>query len=352
MSENRFQLAEALQLVDEEVIRQAGEPWEKHKKGYKGSAVVKAACALLIVTVGLCGIFRGQVSAAAKRIAEQIGSIFGFEEELAPYAEVIGTTETVNGLSVTLQEVILDDSRVIAFLTLDEEADWGDPVSEDGHLMRTAFVNSLCVDGKELESVADHCYETGTPGEYVVAQYFAEGTLPETLSEVELNLNVYEAPDEEGSDERGGLFTYRFQVTKEELMKDVSTVSVNGRIEAGEGLAMTVREITSTKLSNRILAECEGDPREWLDVTNYDGTAEKVENLDWCLYLTDARGNRAWCPAILYEEESGSLIFESEGGVISVAPGDTIEVQLGRLGLEDMTAGPSYVGEPIRLEIK
>lgn len=353
MSENRFRLADTMQMVDEEIIRQAGEEWQRQEKkrdGFGRSGAVKAACALLIMALGLGGMFHEQVSAAIKRIAEQIGEIFGFEEELAPYTEVIGISKTVNGLSVTLQDVILDNSRVIAFLTWDSEASGEEPITEEGRFARIAFVNSLTVDGKEIEGVADHCYDTGTPGEYVVAQYFEAGSLPEHMSEVELNINAYEGITDEDPEGTGGYFTYKFRVTKDELAKEVSTISLDSRIEAGEDLTFTIRELSSTKLSNRVSVQCEGDPRTWLEMKNFDGTTEEVENLDWCLYLKDQEGNQAWCPAILYDEKSGTLIFESEGGVIPAAKGDTIEIQLSRLGQDNLKDGPPYVGDAIRVK--
>lgn len=70
------------------------------------SAAGRAACAAVVVLLGLSCIFRNEVRAAIQEFSTLIGKALGLTEDLTPYAEMLNMKQTKDGISVTLKEAI------------------------------------------------------------------------------------------------------------------------------------------------------------------------------------------------------------------------------------------------------
>ena len=79
---------------------------------------VAAAAALVLILGGSSAPVRQNVYAQSRQIMESLSTLLGVEEDLSPYSTVVGKSVSKNGITVTLNEVILDGhSLIISYKT-------------------------------------------------------------------------------------------------------------------------------------------------------------------------------------------------------------------------------------------
>ena len=89
--------------------RRAGAGSKKHH--WKKYAAVAAAAALLI-GAGSLPATRITAYAAIKSVAYDLGQLLGISKDLEPYTTVVGQSESKDGITVTLNEVILYENMM------------------------------------------------------------------------------------------------------------------------------------------------------------------------------------------------------------------------------------------------
>ena len=107
--------------VDEELIAEAGKPWTI-KRGdifrlYRRK--IGQAAAILLAFITVAG--NSHVQAAVKEFTTKIGELMGFSKDLSAYTEVINQVQTKSGISLTINEVILDNYSLIVSVKPDYE---------------------------------------------------------------------------------------------------------------------------------------------------------------------------------------------------------------------------------------
>ena len=79
---------------------------------------VAAAAAVVLILGGSSAPVRQNVYAQSRQIMERLSTLLGVEEDLSPYSTVVGKSVSKNGITVTLNEVILDGhSLIISYKT-------------------------------------------------------------------------------------------------------------------------------------------------------------------------------------------------------------------------------------------
>ena len=77
-----------------------------------------AAAAFIILLGGSSAPVRQNVYAQSQQIMESLSTLLGTKEDLSPYSTVVGKSVSKNGITVTLNEVILDGhSLIISYKT-------------------------------------------------------------------------------------------------------------------------------------------------------------------------------------------------------------------------------------------
>lgn len=114
IQEDGFEFLDILRDIDEQHLERILNPKEQ-KSTYP---VIyhpgrKIACVILIVILGLCGIFYKQVEAAARKIITYIADILEISEDITPYTEIIGTSIEKDGITVSLEEVIVTPKTIV-----------------------------------------------------------------------------------------------------------------------------------------------------------------------------------------------------------------------------------------------
>lgn len=264
-----FNFAEEFGEIDEKLVEQAGKEW--NRKRYDVFQLYSRKIAGVAIFAMLCIALAGnsKVQAAVKEFTTKIGEILGFTEDLSPYTEIINQTQTKNGISLTLKEVILDDK----FLLISVHTDFGQ--NEEMQLWineeKTQINGQHLLTYESMQSVDDNEDISQSKRDMVLAEFYEDQILPE--GDVHVHL-VLEAGDLEkaflmpnisagGTEE----FVYDFAITLEELKAKTVKQKIDLTV-GGSGMKernLTLKELTMNDLYCGITAEGVSCNDEWIN---------------------------------------------------------------------------------------
>ena len=252
----KFDFAEEFGKIDETMIAEADEPWTVKKgniiKLYR-SKILQAAAFLLIF-----GIAAGNsnVQAAVKKFAATISEALGFSKDLSDYTENIKQTQTKDGVSLTVNEVILDDYNLLVSLTADY-----------GKRKDTAYVwideEKTQINGKSYQSYGSSVLgcemnpeldaQYGEENNKVLIQEYSNLKLPAEDVPVHLVLGVGEKQIvSENEPERVTEFVYDFNITPERIKAQTVKKELDIEIALDAGNPVTLKELMINDLCARI----------------------------------------------------------------------------------------------------
>lgn len=110
----RFDFSKEFGNIDSKYISEAEGEWKRKKETRKPSFWSSAAAACVIVALGAVIFSNPTVQAAIKNLTLSIEETLGFPKSIASYTEVLNTSKTKKGITVTLKEVVLDDGVLLA----------------------------------------------------------------------------------------------------------------------------------------------------------------------------------------------------------------------------------------------
>jgi len=248
MKREEFDFLELFGNIDEEYIYQALQPW----KGQTGRYVVynigrKVACLAIIVILGLCFAFHDQVYATISRFTTMIAEILQLSNDLTPYTDIINTTQEKDGISITLNEVILSGNSLFASVSL-YDMDGYDGVG-------VSAGESIKINGVEWECDSSRIYQPLSLEEnnyrYVVEWIYDDGVPLEKKADIEIEIVIHKQIE----DVDGKSFTFAFSASKEELQKNTVHLKTDQRIRLDEKEAL-IREVAINSVSSCIVLEC------------------------------------------------------------------------------------------------
>lgn len=262
----QFHFSEEFGKIDEMLIAEAGKPWtvqRKHILKLYRRKLVQAAAILLIFTVAAGN---SHIQAAIKRFTTKIGEIFWFSKDLSAYTEFINQTQTKNGISLTIQEVILDDYSLIVSVKTDCEERREPPylwIDDEKTLIngqRYQSISSTVGGRKELEAWEE--YDTDT----VLAQEYDDLDLPDGETAIHLVLGAGEREPlfGEGRPEHITEFAYDFTITAEQLKAQTVQKELDVKIPGGDGCSLVLKELVMNDLRARIVASGVTQDDRWL----------------------------------------------------------------------------------------
>lgn len=316
MREDRFKFLEAMGNIDDELIYQSCQPWQK-KRGSKMLAFHPrkvAVCAVLLLALCLTGIFHPQVKAAIRHFTTKIAEIMGVSNDLLPYTDIIGASQTEEGVTVTLEEVILAENHLYTAFRIDWED--GLELGKDMQSPDIGIGHDTKFNGVEIATVSSEIWMpemeagSGNSQNVLAAFVYNDDSLPYDISEVELEMQVFLTTDWQSE---GIPFTFHFSTSKEELQKDTFSMTVDYELKASGGAALRLQKFQF----NQVFSQISARPN---DIFN-----EKMFEKNYILQGTDSVGN-----PIRYEMSGGledNLIFGCVGKLPS-ADSEWIELQL------------------------
>lgn len=254
----QFDFSEEFGKIDETLVAEAGKPWTVEKsnilKLYRWK-IVQAAAIILIFTAAAGNSY---VQAAVKKFTTKIGEIFWFSKDLSTYTEIINQTQTKNGISLTINEVILDDYSLIVSV----KPDYGERkeapylwINDEKTLIngqRYQSISNTVGGGIDLEAFESNEIDTET----VLAQEYDDMDLPDGEIEVHLVLEAGERVPifQENRSETIAEFVYDFTISAEQLKAQTVQKEVNMEVPGGDGHSLILKELVMNDLRSRIVA--------------------------------------------------------------------------------------------------
>lgn len=99
--------------ISDQYIYLAARPFKEQQKIVRIKRIrVMAVCAVLILVIGLGSIYHKEVKAAWEHFTTMIGRVLGIEEDVAGYTDIIGKSMTKDGITITLDEAVLDGTEL------------------------------------------------------------------------------------------------------------------------------------------------------------------------------------------------------------------------------------------------
>lgn len=227
MKKDEYSFLELFGNIDDEYITQALQPWKRQTRRFMIYHIGrKAACLVIIVILGLCLAFHNQVSAAVSRFTTMVAEILQISNDIESYTDVSNTTQEKNGISVTLNEVILTDNSLFVSVNLDTENEYDDvgvSVEENIKINSSKYTcDSSSVYLKQNLEENDK--------QYVLEWMYDDGVPLPKKADIEIGIVVHKQID----DIEGEIFTFSFFTSKEELQKNTTHLKLNQKISLGK----------------------------------------------------------------------------------------------------------------------
>ncbi len=258
-----FDFAAAFGEIDEKLVEEAGKEWKRGKGSVFRLYSRKIACAAAAVVLCLAMAWNSSVQAAVKAFTTKIGEAFGFTKDLSSYTELIDQTQTINGISLTLKEVIVDDRVLMVSVRTDFGQD------EKGALWinqeQTMINGQKHMIYESMESAGSDINVFESERDSVLALVYEEQILPEgevtvhLVLEAQKMINTGDAYVMEPNESFIGdaEFVYDFVVTPEELKAKTVRQELDITVAASgaDRKDLTFRELTMNDLYCKITAE-------------------------------------------------------------------------------------------------
>lgn len=238
--------------------------YQNRKKSKKKIAAVTTAAALAAVVGLSAGPFQPIVQAAVKAISYDIASLLGIKEDLSPYKTVIGKSVTKNGITVTLNEVILDDG--IMYVSSTQEYDKATKIEDVRPIMASIFANGREITygaGGGLSQKDEHTFVN-------ISNY--------NITDVPMNeTHDFEIQfwDENGFSES---WSFSFSASGEELAQNTNKVELNESFTLEDNTVVNLVRLNDNAVGQRIhfttsTESCNYD----LKITGKDNLGNPVE---------------------------------------------------------------------------
>lgn len=291
MKKDEYSFLELFGNIDDEYITQALQPWKGQTRRFMIYHIErKAACLAIIVMLGLCLAFHDQVSAAVSRFTTMIAEILQVTDDMTSYTDIINTTQEKNGISVTLNEVVLSENALYASVKLD------DVDGDNNHGISVG--ENIKIDGKEYECNSSRVYQKKNLEEndkqYVVEWIYDDGVPLPKKADIEITIVVHKKIE----DVEGEPFTFSFSTSKEELQKNTTHLKLNQKISLGKNEAV-LREVSINSVASSLKLE-----------------SDKLspEKEQYYVEITDMYGNKSLYSLI--KKEGELFTFQNDGDTL------------------------------------
>lgn len=209
-----------------------------HNKSHKS---IKIACAIACCSILFLGVFHEEVYATILQAQNKLSVMLGITKDLSPYEKVINQTITKNGISLTLNSVILNNDQLIISVTETQETPISDQstitgtVSIDGEINHNGGVGaSNRIDNYTIEHIME--LELGT--DFDVNQ----------TREFHLIFENYDT----SLDKKGQVWEYKFFADGVQLSSDTKKTPLAVSFTLPNNTIVTLSEFVTNALGDKI----------------------------------------------------------------------------------------------------
>jgi hypothetical protein len=299
------------------------------KKTHKRNVIAAGVALVLIAT--LFGTNVGaQALTKALQIAgvEEIGKFMGIQKNLDDYKTVINKAITNNGVTVQLNEVILDGNELTISYNVTYDKKLSEIYDEKENEVDKGWhgFNGISINGKELN--------TGSGGgSRSIDDYTIQSVLTYDLGSIDLSgdldikLSCSPVKGSKESDEWG----FEFKTNGDKLKIDTKEIVINKKVTLENGTEYTLEKYTDNSMGQKIYAS----------ISNFN--MNKMGTL--CLKGTDDLGNKVVFYASHSNEEKALFKIENIDG--------NLNEKAAKLNLTPYAEEiPGDVGEGEKYEVK
>lgn len=254
-----------------------------NKRKNKSKKILAASVSGLVLIGGLF-VFREPVYANMYKVMYDIKNALGVESNLEDYKTVVGQSITKNGLTITLNEVVLDKDVLIVSTTYKFKDEL-----ENGYIMS---FEDIYINGKSMSS-------GGGGGGTVIDKNTVEEvfryTLDEDVKKDDLDIKiVYSDPiylKNKKENTINGEWAFEFKTNRKELELDTKSLKLNQSFELGKDETIILKEYRTNALDPNIIYDRNIHNK---DLVSYDIKLLGKDNLgnDVEFYLISADENK------------------------------------------------------------
>ena len=221
----------------------------KKKKRWKPVAGVCAAALVLAVGLG-SGPLHYIVQAAVKSISYDIATILGIKKDLEPYKTVVGKSVTTNGITITLNEVIVNEDEILISAT----KEYDEKITDES---KRLIGERIYINGKSVsDSSSGGEKQEGDHTLVSISECDIKGVdLSQTL-DFEIQFMDY--------DNTRDTWDFEFSASGEELAQSTNTIELDQTFTLEDGTEVHLDKLTDNPLGQKIYfststGECDYD---------------------------------------------------------------------------------------------
>jgi len=223
----------------------------KSINGKRHSSRICASACVVIVIMGIAimsfGATRAYAISRVDLIGESISSFLGIGKNLSSYNTVVNKSVTDNGVTVTLNEVLLDGDELVVSsnISSDRVLKENDTWDSDMHL----YINDkrVRVDGARGGSKNIDSSTTQQVMKYdlsAMKNIDLKGNLNIKIMYSDMMVNM--------SDNKYGTWKFEFKTNGDQLKKDTNTINIDKKFVIGNGNEYIVKKYTSNDLGQKM----------------------------------------------------------------------------------------------------
>lgn len=266
----KFDFSKGFGNIDPKYISEAEGEWKGKKRIWEPSFWSRLAAACVILALISTVLSNPKVQAAIKNLALSIGETLGFQKEIESYTEDLNMSQTDQGITANIKEVVLDEGillfRVHAEIDAPEEKQQGNSVgiSSFKNTGITLDMDKTTINGQKLDeymnaeyspySVDDLLDADSDEKEYDRVQEYRFHVPTDIGENPEVHL-VLDAFDYDDWEKSLAEFTFDFNISREKILKQTTNKELeNISVETEEG-TVTLKDIFLNKLQSSISAD-------------------------------------------------------------------------------------------------
>jgi len=221
-----------------------------HKNEDKKNKGVAVAVAAGVLAVTLFGTNIGNEAIANIRLmASDVGNYLGISKDLSDYKTAVGKTITKDGVTIQLNEVILDKDELIVSTTLKSDT----KLEEDGII---ATSEDVYINGKNISSGSGG--SSNQIDDYTMESVISYG-LDEEIPNGDLNIKIeYGNAYIDGVEKRKGPWLFEFKTNGDQLAIETIESNIDYDFKLENGNKIILEKYTSNAVGQKIYYSVEG----------------------------------------------------------------------------------------------
>lgn len=269
----KFDFSKEFGNIDPKYISEAEGEWKGKKRVWAPSLWSKLAAASVILALISTVLSNPKVQAAIKNLALSIGETLGFQKEIESYIEVLNMSQTDQGITANIKEVVLDEGvllfRVHAEIDNSKENQQGEAenISSFKNTGITLDTDKTTINGQKLDEYTSGEYSPYSVDDLLDAdadrdekeydrvqeyRFHAPTDLGEN-PEIHFVLKAFDYDDWQMN--ALAEFAFDFNISREKILKQTTNKELENISVETEEDTVTLKDIFLNKLQSSISAD-------------------------------------------------------------------------------------------------